>query len=148
MNENIPKRQGSLHPNIAPYGEQLHLDGGSIVLAVGSDSQFSALCKILGCEELETDERFFDNQSRVKNRSVLIKELQNLAKSHSRNSLLNSFHSKGVPAGAIKDLKEVFAPGSPGSKFVVQEEIEGSNRRVRKPLTTAYSVTVFGNNTV
>ena len=148
MNENIPKRQGSLHPNIAPYGEQLHLDDGSIVLAVGSDSQFSALCKILGSEELETDERFFDNQSRVKNRSILIKELQNLAKVHTRNSLLNSFHSKGVPAGAIKDLKEVFASGSQGAKAVIQEEIEGSNRMLRKPLTTAYAVTVFGNNTV
>jgi crotonobetainyl-CoA:carnitine CoA-transferase CaiB-like acyl-CoA transferase len=118
------------------------------VLAVGSDSQFSALCKILGSDELETDERFFDNQSRVINRSILIKELQKLAKAHSRNSLLNSFHSKGVPAGAIKDLKEVFAPGAPGAKAVIQEEIEGSNRIVRKPLTTAYSVTVFGNNTV
>ena len=148
MNENIPKRQGSLHPNIAPYGEQLHVEGGSIVLAVGSDSQFSALCKILGCEELETDDRFYDNQARVRNRSILIKELQNLAKVHSRNSLINSFHSKGVPAGAIKDLKEVFAPGAAGAKAVIQEEIEGSNRIARKPLTTAYSVTVSGKHTV
>ena len=148
MNESVPQRQGSLHPNIAPYGEQLHLEGGSIVLAVGSDSQFTALCNILGSSKLATDERFCDNQVRVKNRSLLIKELQNLAKAHSRNSLLNSFHSKGVPAGAIKDLQEVFAAETPGANAVIQEEIKGSSRTIRKPSTTAYSVTIFGNNKV
>lgn len=145
MNENVPQRQGSLHPNIAPYGEQLQLEGGNIVLAVGSDAQFSALCKVLVCSELETDGRFFNNQARVKNRSILIKELQNLAQFHSRERLLTSFHAKGVPAGAIRDLKEVFASGSAGANAVILEEIEGTNRTVKKPPTTAYSVTVFGN---
>jgi crotonobetainyl-CoA:carnitine CoA-transferase CaiB-like acyl-CoA transferase len=146
MNASVPQRQGSLHPNIAPYGEQLHLDGGSIVLAVGSDSQFSSLCQILNCVEFITDERFCNNQARVKNRSILVKELQELAAAHSRNSLLTAFNSKGVPAGAIKDLKEVFSEGTPGARAVIHEKIEGANRILKKPRTTAYSVTIFGNN--
>ena len=148
MNENVPQRQGSLHPSIAPYGEQLQLEGGNIVLAVGSDAQFSALCKILGCSELETDMRFCNNQSRVKNRHHLTKKLQDLAVLHSRDSLLTSFHTKGVPAGAIRDLHEVFSPGTPGSNAVIEEDLEGAKRTARKPTTTAYSVTVFGKKIV
>ena len=148
MNENVPSRQGSLHPNIAPYGEQLHLEGGSLVLAVGSNAQFYELCAILDCSELVSDKKFCDNVSRVGNRLELIALLQKNADKYSRESLLKAFHSNGVPAGAIRDLKEVFAKGSAAEKSTITEQITGSNRKIIKPSTTAYSVTVFGNKTV
>src|SRR5688572_2881986 len=40
---------GTLHPNIAPYGETfLCSDRKRIILAVGSDTQFRSLCNVLG----------------------------------------------------------------------------------------------------
>lgn len=40
----LPTKQGSLHPNIAPYGEVfVTADGKELLLAVGSDRQFEAL---------------------------------------------------------------------------------------------------------
>jgi len=43
--QSLPSRQGSLHPNIAPYGESFETkDGRQVILAVGNDRQFADLC--------------------------------------------------------------------------------------------------------
>ncbi len=48
---------GNAHPSIAPY--ELYATGdGELVLAVGNDRQFAALCEVLGAPELATDPRF------------------------------------------------------------------------------------------
>jgi crotonobetainyl-CoA:carnitine CoA-transferase CaiB-like acyl-CoA transferase len=145
MNDSIPQRIGSLHPNIAPYGEHLELADGDIVLAIGSDAQFISLCKVLGNPELSKNSRYLTNQDRVVNRKELIYELQKLVNGMQRESLLQKFHESRVPAGGIRTLDEVFAPGTPGSKAVIKEETENSTRTIIKPRTTAYSVTIFGN---
>jgi len=145
MNDSIPQRMGSIHPNIAPYGEQLEFDDGNLVLAIGSDAQFISLCEVLGKPELSRDSRYLTNQDRVIHRVQLISDLQKLVTGNQRESLLQQFHESRVPAGAVRTLDEVFAPGSPGSKAVIKEEIEHSIRPLVKPRTTAYSVTIFGN---
>jgi crotonobetainyl-CoA:carnitine CoA-transferase CaiB-like acyl-CoA transferase len=67
-----PQRAGSLHPNIAPYGETfLCGDGKYIVLAIGTEKQFERFCIAIGRPELINDERFINNQLRVANRSGL-----------------------------------------------------------------------------
>ena len=41
MGDSIPSRKGSIHPNIAPYGEYFECkDGKLMVLAIGTDKQF------------------------------------------------------------------------------------------------------------
>ena len=41
----VPQPIGTQHPNIAPYGDIVHTaDGKPLVLAVGTDRQFAALC--------------------------------------------------------------------------------------------------------
>jgi len=145
MNDSIPQRRGSTHPNIAPYGEQLEFEDGNLVLAIGSDAQFISLCEVLGKPELSKDSRYLTNQDRVIHRVQLISDLQKLVTGHQRESLLRKFHESRVPAGAVRTLDDVFAPGSPGSKAVIEEEIEHSKRPLVKPRTTAYSVTIFGN---
>ena len=49
----IPQKQGSAHPNIAPYGDVFKTaDGHEILLAVGSDRQFQDLCDLLDIQEI------------------------------------------------------------------------------------------------
>ena len=45
-----PRRKGSAHPNISPYGRPYATADGDVVLAVGTDRQFAALCDVLGLE--------------------------------------------------------------------------------------------------
>lgn len=109
----IPQRMGTLHPNIAPYGELLESsDGGQIVLAVGNDRQFQSLCTALELENLTLDARYVDNKQRVIHRSSLHALLQKKARQLTRDTLLDLLHQSGVPAGAVRDMQEVFAQSS------------------------------------
>src|SRR6478735_1388203 len=70
--KSLPARKGSLHPNIAPYGESFETkDQKRIILAVGSDRQFVDLCEVLKLSKLIVDIRFSTNQNRVVHRSAL-----------------------------------------------------------------------------
>jgi crotonobetainyl-CoA:carnitine CoA-transferase CaiB-like acyl-CoA transferase len=54
MAGHIAQAAGSLHPNIAPYGETFQCsDNKRLVLAVGSDAQFNRLCEVVGFDELK-----------------------------------------------------------------------------------------------
>lgn len=109
MNGHIPQRAGSLHPNIAPYGEVVATsDNKHIVLAIGSEKQYRSLCSVLGLNELKEDTRFVDNQIRVENRGLLKEFIDVKAKSFSSEYLMREFLKLGVPAGIIKNMKEVF----------------------------------------
>lgn len=106
----IPQRMGTLHPNIAPYGELLECnDGGQIVLAVGNDRQFAQLCKVLNLPNLAQDQRYINNNQRVVNRNGLHIQLQAQAGQFGREALLDALHTAGVPAGAVRNMQEVFA---------------------------------------
>jgi len=52
-----PTRMGNKHPNIAPY-QTFATSDGHLIIAVGNDSQFTRLCKLLSLEILSDDERF------------------------------------------------------------------------------------------
>jgi len=138
MNRTIAKPIGSLHPNIAPYGDTfICLDDEPIVLAIGSDVQFAKLCNHLGKNKLATDIRFLDNQSRLVNRKELQKELSVLLAIVDRDSFLKELHEDNVPAAAIKNLKEVL-DGQAGQNLILEENIDKTlTKRVK---TVAFTI--------
>ena len=105
----IPQAMGSDHPNIVPYGTVYDtLDKKHLVLAIGTDSQFRDLCKVLEAEHLATDDRYINNLSRVKNRESLQSTLKNLIKMQERDALLEKLEKYKIPAGGVFNMKEVF----------------------------------------
>ncbi len=109
MEAHIPTRMGCLHPNIAPYGEIfLSKDDKMMVLAIGTEKQFVELCRCLGAPALATNPLFKTNQDRVTNRNALKEKLTDLFVQFEREPLLTAFHESGVPAGSIRNMKEVF----------------------------------------
>lgn len=124
MGDKIPQRIGSLHPNIAPYGEIFTtIDNDQITFAIGSDAHFKKLCHFLKCEELTQDTRFSSNPARVSNRRELQHIIQDKLKLLNTETILNAMLLENVPAGKIKDLKEVFEDDSAKS-LIREEEIE------------------------
>ena len=133
MAGHLPQRSGSLHPNIAPYGETFSTaDNQTIVLAVGNDKQFKSLCESLGLPELANDPQFARNPDRVKNRDNLAKRLAPVIRQMGHQHLSEVFADRGIPAGTLKNLESVF--GSPETEqMVLKEELDDGtvSKRVR-----------------
>jgi crotonobetainyl-CoA:carnitine CoA-transferase CaiB-like acyl-CoA transferase len=109
MYDQIPQRIGSLHPNIAPYGEIFQTkDGDSITFAIGSNLHFEKLCRFLGLEELIQHANFYSNQMRVIHRKQLAELLQSKISTKETHHILGEMIEQNVPVGKIKDLEEVF----------------------------------------
>ena len=121
MTGNIPERLGSLHPNIAPYGELFTTkDGGLITFAIGSDKHFELMCNWFKRADLLNDNRYKSAQTRVKNRTALFKELQISVNQFEAQEILDGMLALNVPCAKIKNLKEVF--GDPLAQEMIREE--------------------------
>ncbi len=105
----LPRASGSLHPNIAPYGELFETkDKQKVTFAIGSNKQFRELCDIIRFKQLGTDPRYAINQNRVLNRSQLYAILYDYIRQFSFKELYEACIQRDVPIGKIRDLKEVF----------------------------------------
>ncbi len=120
----IPKKMGTLHPNIAPYGEILKTkDGGEILLAIGSDEQFKKLGKTLSFTKKETN-TFMTNKKRIQNRNSLNALLNRKSQEMTCGKLIKSLRKSSIPFAQIKDLKQVFSSET-AKEMVIKETIEG-----------------------
>ena len=131
----VPKRIGSKHPNIAPYGELFKTkDGATVTFAIGSNTHFRKLCEVLGIDDLSEDQRFKNNQNRVVNRAALFELIERKVIEQEAEELLTSLQLLNVPAGKVRDLAEVF--NDPLSQeLIIEEEIDGIyTRRVKSVL--------------
>lgn len=118
VGKKLPQRQGSSHPNIAPYGDSfVTQDSKRILLAVGSDKQFEELTKIL---DLHLPAEFTVNQDRVAHRKELNKFLAEKIMHIPSQVLIQKLRAKKIPAGFIQNVKEVFE--LPQAKEVMLKE--------------------------
>ena len=103
-----PTRLGNAHPNIAPY-QVFEVKDGYIIIAVGNDRQFQACCQVLGAESCSADPAFQTNALRVQSRQQLTISLSPYLLTWTRSELLSALESKGVPAGPINTIEDVFS---------------------------------------
>ncbi len=121
MAHQVPQPLGSLHPNIAPYGETFYTkDQKPVVLAIGSDKQFAQLLNILQCDELLSDPKFSTNRQRVKNRTRLAKILSKAIGQFNRNELLQQTLQENIPLSPVLRIDEVFE--NPQAQSLILEE--------------------------
>ncbi|WP_210491281.1 CoA transferase [Patulibacter sp. SYSU D01012] len=99
----VPRAMGNAHPSIAPY-EPLPTGDGELVLAVGNDKQFRALCAVLDAPGLAADERFATNDARVAHRDALRVELVTRLATDGADAWAARLLPVGVPAGRVNDV--------------------------------------------
>ncbi|HTA63375.1 MAG TPA: CaiB/BaiF CoA-transferase family protein [Bacteroidia bacterium] len=107
--KHIPQPTGSLHPNIAPYGETfITKDNHTDTFAIGSDGQFAKLCELLHIVDVSSNKNYVSNQLRVINRKKIFTILNKEVKKQSLTYLQKECTKHGVPFAKIRNLKEVF----------------------------------------
>ncbi len=103
----VPGRLGNAHPSISPY-ELYETADGELVLAVGNDRQFGALCEVIGSPELAADPRFATNGERVANREALRDALVSSLATAPARDWARLLTDARVPAGVVNDLRGAF----------------------------------------
>lgn len=119
----VPRRIGSEHPNIMPYGNVFKTaDGKWLMIAVGTDKQFGALCEICSVPEVGQNPKFNTNASRVKNRNELKPMLEKAFASHPLDFLCEAFLEKQIPFGRVRTMDQVFA--TPQAKELLLDHLQ------------------------
>jgi len=99
-----PSRMGNAHPNLAPY-QPFPCSDGMVIIAVGNDGQFRALCGALG---LEAEDRFATNALRVANREALGPLIAARTQGFTMQGLMQALEAAGVPCGPVNTIDQVF----------------------------------------
>lgn len=126
MENHIPQRIGSLHPNIAPYGELFKTaDQRLITFAIGSSGHFQKLCRFLNIREVAEDKSYRTIQARITNRSALFELLKPAILKYEAEILLKEMRKRNIPCGEVKNLQAVFKDES-AKRLIREEEIDGT----------------------
>lgn len=104
----VPGRYGNAHANIVPY-QVFRAADRDFVIACGNDSQFIALCKVIGLPELLEDYRFVRNADRVEHREQLVGILAEHFLTASADEWVRRIHAVKVPVGAINNIAQALA---------------------------------------
>lgn len=127
----LPTRQGSAHPNIAPYGDSfLTKDGKRVLLAIGNDRQFKDLIATLGISDHVLDlgawaleVKFLSNQQRVEHRLLLNELLEKAIEQFESKELMSKIHQLKIPAGLIQNVEEAFSEKSANEILISSREL-------------------------
>lgn len=137
MSGHVAKPLGTLHPNIAPYGDiVVTKDKKMIILAIGSDKQFEKLGKTLKlASNLLHTFRF--NKDRVLRREELMLQIRPKIEVLQFNTLEMKLLNANIPFCSVAHLDEVFE--NPLAKeMVIEETIE--NEMTVKVSNTAFTL--------
>lgn len=103
MTGETPGRYGNAHATIVPYQVFTTADGRMMV-AVGNDRQFAALCHVVGRPAWAEDERFESNAARVEQRETLVDLLQQRFATRPTQEWIEALLDAGVPCSPVNDV--------------------------------------------
>jgi crotonobetainyl-CoA:carnitine CoA-transferase CaiB-like acyl-CoA transferase len=101
-----PQRLGNAHPNIVPY-QTFETKDGHIIMAVGTDRQYTEFCKIIGAAHLSATP-YTTNRGRVENRNMLVPLLEPFLRVRTTAAWIEAFEAAAVPCGPINSIDQVF----------------------------------------
>jgi formyl-CoA transferase len=103
-----PRRTGTRHAMIVPYGAYPTAGGEQVMLAVQSDAEWVRFCAtVLEDEGLTRDERFADNERRVANRAALEDRIQAAFGALDRTAVLDRLDRAGIASARVNRIEEL-----------------------------------------
>jgi crotonobetainyl-CoA:carnitine CoA-transferase CaiB-like acyl-CoA transferase len=118
----VPQRVGNRHPMITPY-ESFETADGYVIFAVGNQRLWESFVKALGREELNSDPRFADMQSRNHNPAELKAIIEAITRKRKTEEWVALMEEAGVPCGRIRTIDQVLTdPHVTVREMVVEKE--------------------------
>jgi crotonobetainyl-CoA:carnitine CoA-transferase CaiB-like acyl-CoA transferase len=135
-------RWGNAHPNLVPY-ELFEAADRPIVIAVGSDAQWTACVRALDLSSLAADPTLSTNAGRLAQRERVVKEISGRLRQLSAAAWTQRLDAAGVPNGVVKSVLETLreepsspltgvAPSIPGSIRLPPPRLDEHGTDVRK----------------
>ena len=90
--------EGNRHPDMSPHNCYPCAGGDWISVAVADDTQWRALCNVLGAAVLADDTRYASMPDRLRHTDALDRDLARLTTSHDAEQLAQRLRSAGVPS--------------------------------------------------
>jgi crotonobetainyl-CoA:carnitine CoA-transferase CaiB-like acyl-CoA transferase len=94
----IPTHDGNFDPELSPHGAYPARDEAWISIACGSDTEWHALCGILGASQLTQNPLFLTHSDRIANRLVLDAAIGDLTSAQNACELGDRLRAAGVAA--------------------------------------------------
>ena len=116
----VPKRWGSGHPTIVPFGV-FETKDRDIFMSASSDGRWRRLCKACQLDYLADDPRFLTNTARIEHRKELVPLLQERLHHKTAEEWLSILDEVGVPCAPINTLDKVFQDPHVMARGIVKE---------------------------
>jgi benzylsuccinate CoA-transferase BbsF subunit len=105
-----PVRVGNSNPYMVPHG--IYPCKGEdrwCAIAVQSDTQWAALCKIIERQDLIEDERFYTFINRKKNEDEINKIIGEWTIKFEPDVIMQEMQTVGIPAGVVKNSADIYS---------------------------------------
>ena len=130
----VPRRMGSEHIALAPYGG-FEASDGWLVLAVGNEGHFAKLAAALKHPEWAGDKRFLTNADRVTNRSAIKALVSEAISKQSRAHWQAVLDEAGVPCAPVLTIEEAIADPQSKSLGMLQDAPDGGLSLMGLPIS-------------
>jgi crotonobetainyl-CoA:carnitine CoA-transferase CaiB-like acyl-CoA transferase len=99
-----PQRWGNAHAQLVPY-ELFDASDRAIVIAVGTDEQYTSFARLLG-DPLLAEQRFARNAGRVSYRAELVPVIAARIRTRTADDWKARFDDAGIPCGLVRTVLE------------------------------------------
>jgi benzylsuccinate CoA-transferase BbsF subunit len=107
MNGRSARQPGNAHPTHAPHGTYpCQGQDEWISIAVDTDEEWQALCRVMAAPALATDERFADRFLRQRNRDALDAIIAEWSRQHTKFDLFERLQAAGIAAAPVLRIAE------------------------------------------
>lgn len=139
----IPRPLGTSFAAVVPY-RAFRASDRTFTMAVGSDKLWSAFCRAIGRQDLESHADYATNALRVKNRQALEHILQEIFARRPAEHWLQTLHALGIPCSLVRDFSEVVEDPQSTSRDLFPEVpcAAGSQRVTGNPIKLPNTVPV------
>ena len=110
---------GSGHPQLAPY-QAFKTKDGFVVMATGTNKIYRTFCDSIGRPDLASDPRYASNQTRVKNRTALVADLNAVFSQKTTAEWIAHLEATDIPCAPVYTLEEAYEDLKNTSPAMVQ----------------------------